>query len=181
MSCCLITSGCLSPLHYASSSSLLSVFISLLFMFISILHIDPVSSRIREMCKWFVFWFFCCSLPPKLCITPDTGRWRARRSRLQLSFHDRRRHLYVHAHLTHRRPASEQVFVSDQRPLCQASPSAAAGGASKEPASAPKDDGVFKAPPPPPKVTKTVTVPTDPCQDSVTKLKCRKEHKEVRA
>uniref|UniRef100_A0AAQ5YBB4 Wings apart-like protein homolog n=1 Tax=Amphiprion ocellaris TaxID=80972 RepID=A0AAQ5YBB4_AMPOC len=42
-----------------------------------------------------------------------------------------------------------------------------------------KDDGVFKAPPPPPKVTKCVTVPTDPYQDTVTTLKCRKEHKEL--
>ncbi|XP_077115428.1 wings apart-like protein homolog isoform X1 [Ranitomeya variabilis] len=45
--------------------------------------------------------------------------------------------------------------------------------------SAPKDDGVFKAPAPPPKVIKTVTVPTQPYQDIVTALKCRKEHKEL--
>ncbi|CAI9597514.1 unnamed protein product, partial [Staurois parvus] len=43
----------------------------------------------------------------------------------------------------------------------------------------PKDDGVFKAPAPPPKVIKTVTVPTQPYQDIVTALKCRKEHKEL--
>ncbi|KAM9837152.1 wings apart-like protein homolog [Aulostomus maculatus] len=54
-----------------------------------------------------------------------------------------------------------------------------AGGPSKEPSDAQKDDGVFKAPPPPPKVTKCVTVPTDPYQDTVTTLKCRKEHKEL--
>uniref|UniRef100_A0A8C5GYF4 Wings apart-like protein homolog n=1 Tax=Gouania willdenowi TaxID=441366 RepID=A0A8C5GYF4_GOUWI len=42
-----------------------------------------------------------------------------------------------------------------------------------------KDDSVFKAPPPPPKVTKCVTVPEDPYQDTVTTLKCRKEHKEL--
>uniref|UniRef100_A0A673CDR1 Wings apart-like protein homolog n=1 Tax=Sphaeramia orbicularis TaxID=375764 RepID=A0A673CDR1_9TELE len=42
-----------------------------------------------------------------------------------------------------------------------------------------KDEGVFKAPPPPPKVTKCVTVPTDPYQDTVTTLKCHKEHKEL--
>ncbi|XP_072546032.1 wings apart-like protein homolog [Salminus brasiliensis] len=42
-----------------------------------------------------------------------------------------------------------------------------------------KDDGVFKAPPPPPKVTKSVTVPTEPYQDIVTSLKCNKEHKEL--
>uniref|UniRef100_A0A3Q0T619 Wings apart-like protein homolog n=1 Tax=Amphilophus citrinellus TaxID=61819 RepID=A0A3Q0T619_AMPCI len=53
------------------------------------------------------------------------------------------------------------------------------GGSSKEPSNSQKDDGVFKAPPPPPKVTKCVTVPTDPYQDTVTALKCRKEHKEL--
>ncbi|XP_041921551.1 wings apart-like protein homolog isoform X1 [Alosa sapidissima] len=42
-----------------------------------------------------------------------------------------------------------------------------------------KDDGVFKAPPPPPKVIKSVTIPTQPYQDIVTALKCRKEHKEL--
>ncbi|XP_030060849.1 wings apart-like protein homolog [Microcaecilia unicolor] len=45
--------------------------------------------------------------------------------------------------------------------------------------SRPKDDGVFKAPAPPPKVIKTVTIPTQPYQDIVTALKCRKEHKEL--
>jgi len=54
-----------------------------------------------------------------------------------------------------------------------------AGGSRKEPADAQKDDGVFKAPPPPPKVTKFVTLPTDLYQDTITALKCRKEHKEV--
>uniref|UniRef100_A0A1A8FZD8 Wings apart-like protein homolog n=1 Tax=Nothobranchius korthausae TaxID=1143690 RepID=A0A1A8FZD8_9TELE len=57
--------------------------------------------------------------------------------------------------------------------------SVSAVGTSKEPAVSQKDDGVFKAPPPPPKVTKCVTVPTDPCQDTVTALKCHKEHKEL--
>lgn len=61
--------------------------------------------------------------------------------------------------------------------LFQEAPSA--GGSTKEPSDAQKDDGVFKAPPPPPKVTKCVTVPTDLYQDQVTALKCRKEHKEV--
>ncbi|XP_029465174.1 wings apart-like protein homolog isoform X2 [Rhinatrema bivittatum] len=46
-------------------------------------------------------------------------------------------------------------------------------------ASCPKDDGVFKAPAPPPKVIKTVTIPTQPYQDIVTALKCRREHKEL--
>ncbi|KAE8283827.1 Wings apart-like protein-like protein Friend of EBNA2 protein WAPL cohesin release factor [Larimichthys crocea] len=54
-----------------------------------------------------------------------------------------------------------------------------AGGSSKQTSDAPKDDGVFKAPPPPPKVTKCVTLPTDLYQDTVTALKCRKEHKEL--
>ncbi|XP_029933515.1 wings apart-like protein homolog isoform X2 [Myripristis murdjan] len=56
---------------------------------------------------------------------------------------------------------------------------ASSGGSSKEASNAQKDDGVFKAPPPPPKVTKSVTVPSDPYQDVVTALKCRKEHKEL--
>ncbi|XP_043535182.1 wings apart-like protein homolog isoform X2 [Chiloscyllium plagiosum] len=42
-----------------------------------------------------------------------------------------------------------------------------------------KDEGVFKAPPPPPRVIKTVTIPTQPYQDIVTALKCRKEDKEL--
>ncbi|MBN3324544.1 WAPL protein, partial [Atractosteus spatula] len=42
-----------------------------------------------------------------------------------------------------------------------------------------KDDGLFKAPPPPPKVIKSVTLPTQPYQDIVTALKCRKEDKEL--
>ncbi|XP_068161950.1 wings apart-like protein homolog [Antennarius striatus] len=53
------------------------------------------------------------------------------------------------------------------------------GESSKEPSKVQKDDGVFKAPPPPPKVTKYVTVPTDLYQDTVTALKCHKEHKEL--
>ncbi|XP_022062758.1 wings apart-like protein homolog [Acanthochromis polyacanthus] len=57
--------------------------------------------------------------------------------------------------------------------------SVSAGGSSKETSDSQKDDGVFKAPPPPPKVTKCVSVPTDPYQDTVTTLKCRKEHKEL--
>ncbi|XP_029977315.1 wings apart-like protein homolog isoform X2 [Sphaeramia orbicularis] len=62
----------------------------------------------------------------------------------------------------------------------QTNPTAAsAGGPSKESADPQKDEGVFKAPPPPPKVTKCVTVPTDPYQDTVTTLKCHKEHKEL--
>ncbi|XP_063049452.1 wings apart-like protein homolog [Engraulis encrasicolus] len=42
-----------------------------------------------------------------------------------------------------------------------------------------KDDDVFKAPPPPPKLIKSDTIPTQPYQDIVTALKCRKEHKEL--
>uniref|UniRef100_A0A8C9TW24 Wings apart-like protein homolog n=1 Tax=Scleropages formosus TaxID=113540 RepID=A0A8C9TW24_SCLFO len=51
-------------------------------------------------------------------------------------------------------------------------------GGSKE-TNSHKDEGVFKAPPPPPKVIKSVTIPTEPYQDIVTALKCRKEHKEL--
>lgn len=69
------------------------------------------------------------------------------------------------------------LFVFERPPSLQAP--VAAGGSSKEPSDAQKDDSVFKAPPPPPKVTKCVTVPTDLYQDQVTALKCRKEHKEV--
>ncbi|XP_054624460.1 wings apart-like protein homolog [Dunckerocampus dactyliophorus] len=53
------------------------------------------------------------------------------------------------------------------------------GASSNPPPDIQKDDGVFKAPPPPPQVTKCVTVPSDPYQDTVTTLKCRKEHKEL--
>lgn len=56
-------------------------------------------------------------------------------------------------------------------------PSVAVRLSSKEPNQ--KDDGVFKAPAPPPKVIKTVTIPTQPYQDIVTALKCRKEDKEL--
>ncbi|XP_062269883.1 wings apart-like protein homolog isoform X1 [Platichthys flesus] len=54
-----------------------------------------------------------------------------------------------------------------------------AGGTGKGPSDAQKDDGVFKTPPPPPKVTKFVTLPTNLYQDTITTLKCRKEHKEL--
>ncbi|KAJ8264445.1 hypothetical protein GJAV_G00149250 [Gymnothorax javanicus] len=59
----------------------------------------------------------------------------------------------------------------------QTAPASLSGG-SKE-TNSHKDDGVFKAPPPPPKVIKSVTIPTEPYQDIVTALKCRKEHKEL--
>ncbi|XP_034005539.1 wings apart-like protein homolog [Trematomus bernacchii] len=65
-----------------------------------------------------------------------------------------------------------QTFVSS-------APAPASGGSSKDSSAAHKDDGLFKAPPPPPKVTKCVTLPTDLYQDTVTALKCRKEHKEL--
>ncbi|MEE6488574.1 hypothetical protein FKM82_015271 [Ascaphus truei] len=62
-----------------------------------------------------------------------------------------------------------------------AAPASKAQSAPTKPSEAPcpKDDGVFKAPAPPPKVIKTVTIPTQPYQDIVTALKCRKEHKEL--
>ncbi|CAL8301616.1 unnamed protein product [Lota lota] len=53
-----------------------------------------------------------------------------------------------------------------------------ASGSTKD-SSSQKDDGLFKAPPPPPKVIKSTTIPTEPYQDMVTALKCRKEHKEL--
>ncbi|XP_052466761.1 wings apart-like protein homolog [Carassius gibelio] len=59
----------------------------------------------------------------------------------------------------------------------QAPPATSSGG-SKD-SNSHKDDGVFKAPAPPPKVIKSVTIPTEPYQDMVTALKCRKEHKEL--
>ncbi|XP_035610328.2 wings apart-like protein homolog isoform X5 [Oncorhynchus keta] len=57
-------------------------------------------------------------------------------------------------------------------------PASISSGSSKD-TNSHKDDGLFKAPPPPPKVIKSVTIPTQPYQDIVTALKCRKEHKEL--
>nr|XP_023686672.1 wings apart-like protein homolog [Paramormyrops kingsleyae] len=56
---------------------------------------------------------------------------------------------------------------------------ASLSGGSKETNSHKKDEGVFKSPLPPSKVIKSVTFPTEPYQDIVTALKCRKEHKEL--
>ncbi|XP_077406676.1 wings apart-like protein homolog [Vanacampus margaritifer] len=83
--------------------------------------------------------------------------------------------------------ARHWTLESEEEPIpsfmCRPPPPPAArpsGGASADdPANAQKDNGVFKAPPPPPKVTKCVNVPSDPYQDTVTALKCRKEHKEL--
>ncbi|KAL0984162.1 hypothetical protein UPYG_G00137930 [Umbra pygmaea] len=59
-------------------------------------------------------------------------------------------------------------------------PASQSSGSSKDSTNSHKDDGLFKAPPcPPPKVTKSVSFPTEPYQDIVTALKCRKEHKEL--
>ncbi|XP_036429062.1 wings apart-like protein homolog isoform X2 [Colossoma macropomum] len=60
----------------------------------------------------------------------------------------------------------------------QATPAGSSGG-SKESNLHKGDEGVFKTPPLPPKVIKSVTIPTQPYQDIVTALKCRKEHKEL--
>lgn len=60
----------------------------------------------------------------------------------------------------------------------QATP-AGPSGSSKESNSHKGDEAVFKTPPLPPKVIKSVTIPTEPYQDIVTALKCRKEHKEL--
>ncbi|XP_050989545.1 wings apart-like protein homolog [Labeo rohita] len=61
----------------------------------------------------------------------------------------------------------------------KASVSSSSSSSSSKDTNSHKDDGVFKAPPPPPKVIKSVTIPTEPYQDIVTALKCRKEHKEL--
>ncbi|XP_061086620.1 wings apart-like protein homolog [Conger conger] len=74
------------------------------------------------------------------------------------------------------RPEAEELPPPLSR--SQTAPASLSGG-SKETNSHKKDDGVFKAPPPPPKVIKSVTIPTEPYQDIVTALKCRKEHKEL--
>ncbi|XP_071247849.1 wings apart-like protein homolog [Salvelinus alpinus] len=59
-------------------------------------------------------------------------------------------------------------------------PASQSSRGSKDSANSHKDDGLFKAPPcPPPKVIKSVSFPTEPYQDIVTALKCRKEHKEL--
>ncbi|KAK6328660.1 hypothetical protein J4Q44_G00006380 [Coregonus suidteri] len=65
-------------------------------------------------------------------------------------------------------------------PLARAhtAPASISSGSSKD-TNSHKDDCLFKAPPPPPKVIKSVTIPTQPYQDIVTALKCRKEHKEL--
>ncbi|XP_061665951.1 wings apart-like protein homolog isoform X2 [Syngnathoides biaculeatus] len=66
------------------------------------------------------------------------------------------------------------------RPSATPAPRPSGGGTSAVvPSDVQKDDVVFKAPPAPPKVTKCVSVPSDPYQDTVTALKCRKEHKEL--
>uniref|UniRef100_A0A4W5MW29 WAPL cohesin release factor n=1 Tax=Hucho hucho TaxID=62062 RepID=A0A4W5MW29_9TELE len=68
---------------------------------------------------------------------------------------------------------SRSVHIS----IYQASQSS---GGSKDSTNSHKDDALFKAPPcPPPKVIKSVSFPTEPYQDVVTALKCRKEHKEL--
>ncbi|XP_035389412.1 wings apart-like protein homolog [Electrophorus electricus] len=62
--------------------------------------------------------------------------------------------------------------------LSKSTPAGSSGGGKEaEPPKA--DEGVFKTPPVPPKVIKSVTIPTEPYQDVVTALKCRKEHKEL--
>uniref|UniRef100_A0A3B1KCW7 Wings apart-like protein homolog n=1 Tax=Astyanax mexicanus TaxID=7994 RepID=A0A3B1KCW7_ASTMX len=67
----------------------------------------------------------------------------------------------------------------DSEELPPPPPSAGPSGSSKESNSHKGDEAVFKTPPLPPKVIKSVTIPTQPYQDIVTALKCRKEHKEL--
>ncbi|XP_041699748.2 wings apart-like protein homolog isoform X2 [Coregonus clupeaformis] len=65
-------------------------------------------------------------------------------------------------------------------PRSTTAPASQSSGSSKDSSNSHKDDGLFKAPPcPPPKVIKSVSFPTEPYQDIVTALKCRKEHKEL--
>ncbi|CAB1311944.1 unnamed protein product [Coregonus sp. 'balchen'] len=64
-------------------------------------------------------------------------------------------------------------------PRSTTAPASQSSRSSKDSSNSHKDDGLFKAPPcPPPKVIKSVSFPTEPYQDIVTALKCRKEHKE---
>uniref|UniRef100_A0A8C7UN86 Wings apart-like protein homolog n=1 Tax=Oncorhynchus mykiss TaxID=8022 RepID=A0A8C7UN86_ONCMY len=120
---------------------------------------------------------------------------------------DFRRGQYYQTHLGIHRPASVQGILRPQLFFCfplqsptkavynarhwnrepeelppppvPRSTTAPSSGGSKD-ANSHKDDGLFKAPPcPPPKVIKSVSFPTEPYQDIVTALKCRKEHKEL--
>ncbi|CAM4708225.1 unnamed protein product [Leuciscus chuanchicus] len=82
--------------------------------------------------------------------------------------------VYNARHWNH--PEPEELLPTP--PSRSQAPPAVSSGGSKE-SNSNKDDGVFKAPAPPPKVTKSTTIPTEPYQDMVTALKCRKEHKEL--
>lgn len=72
------------------------------------------------------------------------------------------------------------AFLSKPQAAPSSGPSSSSSSSVAPSDSQNKDDGVFKAPPPPPKVSKCVRVPSDPCQETVTALRCHKEHKEVR-
>ncbi|XP_063075286.1 wings apart-like protein homolog isoform X2 [Engraulis encrasicolus] len=76
-------------------------------------------------------------------------------------------------------PPSQTTPVSDAGSSSSSNNNSSSSTSKDASSSAAKDDGVFKAPQPPPKVIKTTTVPTEPYQDIVTALKCRKEHKEL--
>ncbi|XP_037133993.1 wings apart-like protein homolog isoform X1 [Syngnathus acus] len=66
------------------------------------------------------------------------------------------------------------------RPPANPSPQPSGGASAHQVSETRTDKGVvFKTPPPPPKVTKCIHIPTDPYQDNVIALKCRKEHKEL--
>uniref|UniRef100_A0A8C7ISQ4 Wings apart-like protein homolog n=1 Tax=Oncorhynchus kisutch TaxID=8019 RepID=A0A8C7ISQ4_ONCKI len=78
-----------------------------------------------------------------------------------------------------RRKAKRAAAAAATAYAASAAASQSSGG-SKDSTNSHKDDGLFKAPPcPPPKVIKSVSFPTEPYQDIVTALKCRKEHKEL--
>ncbi|XP_078284729.1 wings apart-like protein homolog isoform X3 [Rhinoraja longicauda] len=74
-------------------------------------------------------------------------------------------------------PNNAAGSATSKQPLAAQSQTTLVVASTKE--TAQKDEGVFKAPPPPPRVIKTVTIPTQPYQDIVTALKCRKEDKEL--
>ncbi|XP_076833743.1 wings apart-like protein homolog [Brachyhypopomus gauderio] len=82
--------------------------------------------------------------------------------------------VYNARHWNH--PEPEESPPASSRTIIAPKPSVSSGG---KDATSCRDEGVFKAPPPPPKVIKSVTIPTEPYQDTVTALKCRKEHKEL--
>ncbi|KAL2101955.1 hypothetical protein ACEWY4_003716 [Coilia grayii] len=75
-------------------------------------------------------------------------------------------------------PPAPPPSRSQSTPVSSTGSSSSSSTSTSKDSNSHKDDGLFKAPQPP-KVIKTVTIPTEPDQDIVTALKCRKEHKEL--